>query len=101
LGRKKIKQILDELGMAELWLSQNTTNISIHHIKQRIFDIYHQTWKTSVDESHRLSTYSWYKIVLTQEIYLDKIHTQIQNSFHTIQSFITRLTHRKRQTPQH
>jgi len=28
----KIKQILDKMGMAELWLSQNTTNISIHHI---------------------------------------------------------------------
>jgi len=60
--------------MAELWLLQNTTNISIHHIKQRIIDIYHQTWKTSVDESNRLSTYSWYKRVLTQDIYLDKIH---------------------------
>ena len=70
----KIKQILDEIGMAELWLSQNTTNITIHHIKQRIIDIYHQTWKTSVDQSNRLSTYSWYKSVLTQEIYLDKIH---------------------------
>jgi len=60
--------------LAELWLSQNTTNISIHHIKQRIIDIYHQTWKTSVDESYRLSTYSWYKRELTQEIYLENIH---------------------------
>ena len=32
---EQIKQILDEIGMTELWLSQNTTNISIHHIKQR------------------------------------------------------------------
>jgi len=42
---EKIKQILDEIGMADLWLTQNTTSISIHHIKQRIIDIYHQTWK--------------------------------------------------------
>jgi len=34
--------------MTELWLSQNTIDISIHHIKQGIFDIYHHTWKTSV-----------------------------------------------------
>ena len=49
---EKIKQILDEINMTELGLSQNTTNISIHHIKQRIIDIYHQTWKSYVDESN-------------------------------------------------
>jgi len=38
-------------------------------------DIYHQTWTSTVDKSNRLPTYSWYKSVLTQEIYLDKIHT--------------------------
>ena len=53
---EKIKQILDEIGMTELWLSQNTTNISIHHIKQRTIDIYHKTWKTS-SRNHRIPNY--------------------------------------------
>jgi len=30
---EKIKQILDEINMTEIGLSQNTTHISIHHIK--------------------------------------------------------------------
>ena len=93
-----IKQILHEIGMAELWLSQNITNILIHHTKERIIDIYHQTWKTDCQHIVGTKANSHNRYILIKYICT---YTQMQNSSYTIQSFITWLTHRKRQTLQH
>ena len=57
-----IKQILNEIGMSNVWNNQynlNTSNLS--SIKQRIIDIYQQTWHNSINQSQKLDSYKQYK----------------------------------------
>ena len=68
-----VKRILDEIGMTNIWLSQNAEHISLKTLKQRITDIYKQSWTSEIRNSNRLLSYSWYKNELTLERYIDTI----------------------------
>ena len=69
----QIKELLNKIGMANVWFQQNEIEISYYHIKQRIIDLYHQTWYTEINNSSRLSTYSLFKHTFECEKYLDYI----------------------------
>ena len=69
----QIKQILDNLGLSNIWIYQNTTDISFDLIKQRIFDTYKQSWYSSVNNSYRLEMYARYKHNFELENYLNFI----------------------------
>lgn len=67
----QIKSILENLGMSNLWLHQQTYEIKLHIIKQRIFDQYYQTWYADINNSRRLSTYCRFKHTFNLETHLD------------------------------
>jgi hypothetical protein len=67
----QIKSILYNIGMPHVWLNQNSENISYNYIKQRLLDIYKQTWHSNISDSSRLSSYSSFKQVFECEKYLD------------------------------
>ena len=69
----QIKQILETHGFSYLWLNQDVNSVPFLVIKQRILDIYHQTWYTDINNSSRLSTYCRFKHSFTKENYLDSI----------------------------
>ena len=71
----QIKHILDECGLSYLWEVQDPDLIDFKVIKNRILDIYKQTWYTSINNSKRLEYYSMYKHEFKQDIYLNKIQT--------------------------
>ena len=54
----EIKRILNEYSLYYLWQYQSDMNISYDLIKQRVLDIYYQSWYSSTDNSRRLETYS-------------------------------------------
>ena len=63
-----IKHILKEIGMSNVWNYQynlNTSNLSA--IKQRMMDIYQQTWHIRIDPSQRLDSYKQYKNNISME----------------------------------
>ena len=68
-----IKNILEECGLTYLWQNQPYIFIHFHTIKQRILDIYYQTWYASINNSTRLQTYNLFKHIFKQEEYLDFI----------------------------
>lgn len=69
----QIKCILDSIGLSNIWFQQSDINIPFNLIKQRILDIYRQSWYASVNNSNRLLMYSRYKHDLIFENYLDFI----------------------------
>ena len=40
----QVKHILDNIGLPDIWIQQDTVEINFLVIKQRIIDIYKQTW---------------------------------------------------------
>ena len=70
----QVKTILDEIGMTNLWLEQENIEIPVHIIKQRILDIYEQTWNSEINNSSRLDTFSTFKQTIAFENYLDFIY---------------------------
>jgi hypothetical protein len=66
----QIKTILNNIGFTEFWINQQTLNNEYPIIKQRILDIYNQTWYTKINNSPKLSTYCLFKHQLTTEKYL-------------------------------
>ena len=69
----QIKQILDNFGLSNIWIYQNTIDISFDLVKQRIFDTYKQSWHSSVNHSNRLEMYARYKHNFELENYLNSI----------------------------
>ena len=73
----QIKIILSEIGLNNLWCNQNdlTNRLSSNYncIKQRIIDIYMQSWYAEINNSRRLSSYCIYKQEFKMETYLDQI----------------------------
>jgi hypothetical protein len=69
----QIKNILEESGLGYLWQNQNLYETDFLFIKQRIIDIFKQTWYSNINNSRRLATYSVYKHDLVFEKYLDAI----------------------------
>ena len=64
---------LVEIGMSNIWENQLYITIDYHKIKQRILDIYQQTWYSSINNSPRLRFYSLFKHLFNFESYLDII----------------------------
>ena len=57
----QVKHILDSIGLSNIWIQQYDIDIPFNLIKQRILDIYIQTWYVAVNNSNRLLLYSRYK----------------------------------------
>ena len=72
----QIKSLLNELGLGYIWLQQTEITIPLDLIKQRIFDNYHQSWYSNINNSSRLSMYSRYKHDFQFETYLDTLPHQ-------------------------
>ena len=72
----QIKHILDNIGLSDIWIQQDTVTINFLVIKQRIIDIYKQTWYTRLCNSNRLSSYVMYNTELKMENYLNNIYVE-------------------------
>ena len=70
----QIKDILETLGLGDLWRYQEIADIALTNIKQRILDHYYQSWYSSINNSQRLSTYNRFKHTFNLESYLDIIY---------------------------
>jgi hypothetical protein len=55
------------------WRNQFNIQINVSMIKQRILDVYHQRWCSSLNNSPRLETYCLFKHECKLESYLDFI----------------------------
>ena len=71
----QIKYILDNIGLSDNWI-QDTVAINFLVIKQRISDIYKQTWYTTLCNSNRLSSYVMCRTELQMENYLNNIYVE-------------------------
>ena len=69
----QIKTILETHGFSNIWLNQDVTSVLFPVIKQRILDVYHQSWYADINNSPRLSTYCRFKHTFVLEKYLDFI----------------------------
>ena len=73
----QIKTMLSEIGLNNLWCYQNNLtnrlNSNYNYIKQRIIDIYMQSWYAEINNSRRLDSYCIYKQEFKMETYLDQI----------------------------
>ena len=69
----QIKNILDTIGMSNIWLSQNNMHVNIQQIKTRLIEIYKQSWYASINNSPKLETYCIFKHTFMFEPYLDFI----------------------------
>ena len=65
----QIKSLLDKLGLTYVWLRQGDITIPFSLIKQRILDLYKQTWYAEINNSNRLLMYSRFKHELDFENY--------------------------------
>ena len=70
----QIKKLLGELGLKNLWINQDTYNITVETIDRPILYIFRQSWYSNVNNSTRLSTYSIYKHEFELEEYLKHAH---------------------------
>jgi hypothetical protein len=70
----QIKHILEEVGLADIWINQTNIVIPYYFIKQRILDIYKQSWYTNINNSNRLSSYCLFKHTFNFEKYLECIN---------------------------
>ena len=71
----KMKSMLHELGLANIWINQDNFNINLQPINLRILDIYKQTWFSDINNSSRLSSYCLYKQEVEIEFYQKQICT--------------------------
>lgn len=71
----QIKNMLNQIGMSDVWLNQFTLNIYIQPIKLRIIDMYKQSWYSKINNSSRLSSYSTHKHEFEMEKYLNVVNT--------------------------
>ena len=69
----QIKTFLETHVFSNIWLNQDVTSVSFSVIKQRMHDVYHQSWYADINNSPRLSTYCRFKHTFVLEIYLDFI----------------------------
>lgn len=67
----QIKSILESIGLAFIWYNQLEMDIPFSLIKQRIMDMYYQSWYSDINNSNGLITYCRYKHDFAFENYLD------------------------------
>ena len=69
----QIKLILDRAGLTNIWLSQEISPTTIQHVKNRILDMYYQTWYANINNTSKLESYCIFKHKFEFENYLDNI----------------------------
>ena len=69
----QVKSLLDSLGLSYLWLEQTELDMPYVLIKQRILDLYYQSWYANINNSNRLVSYARYKHNFDREDYLNTI----------------------------
>ena len=69
----QIKSMLDRIRLSNIWVQQFEITIPYNLIKQRISDMYKQSWYSSINNSNRLEMYSRFKHEFNMENYLDFI----------------------------
>ena len=69
----QIKNILQTHGFSNLWINQDVNSVPFTVVKQRILDVYQQSWYADINNSPRLSTYCRFKHAFTLEKYLDSV----------------------------
>ena len=69
----QIKSMLDRIGLSNIWVQQFEITIPYNLIKQRISDMYKQSWNSSINNSNRLEMYLRFKHEFNMEDYLDFI----------------------------
>ena len=73
----QIKEPLEHIGLASIWMQQNThipNEYDLKIITNRILDIYKQTWFTNINNSNRLAAYRYFKYDFETEKYLKCIN---------------------------
>ena len=73
----QIKDILQSHGFSNLWLTQDVNGVPFSAVKQRIIDVFQQTWYTEINNSSRLSSYCRFKHAFILRLHLRK---EIQNT---------------------
>ena len=100
-----IHTLLNNLGMTNLWLNQDTLPIDIMPIKQRIIDNCTQSWCAQINNLPKLCSYSLFKHDFNQETYLSCISEnkfrialcKLRTSSHDLQIEVGRYTNIPRQ----
>ena len=69
----QIKTMLNKIGFSDIWNNQGNFDINYSVIKQRVLDIYKQTWYAAINNSSRLASYSHFKYEFKLEKYLSCI----------------------------
>ena len=67
----QIKNILQECGLFYIWQNQSNMPFNLSIIRQRILDIFYQSWYSYINNSSRLETYNLIKHTFKTEEYLD------------------------------
>ena len=77
-----IKTLLDSYGFSYIWLSQNEANLDNFHIvfKQRVYDVFVQSWNNNINTSSTLCSYKLFKPVFEYEKYLCLLPTKFRIS---------------------
>jgi hypothetical protein len=68
-----VKQLLNLLGLNNLWIFQDTIVPIFNVIKRRIIDQFLQSWHGTLLDSNKMNTYAQFKTDFTKEKYLDVI----------------------------
>ena len=66
----QIKSILQQYGFEYVWQQQSSIDIPLHSIRQRIIDVYQQSWYSEINNSSRLESYCIFKHDFELEKYL-------------------------------
>ena len=69
----QIKDILQRHGLANIWIGQFDREIHFNTIKQRILDMYFQSWYAEIDNSSQLQAYSIFRHNFEFQDYLDNV----------------------------
>jgi len=69
----QLKHILDTCGLSYIWHNQSTMPVNYTIVKNRILDMYKQSWYSGINNPGRLETYSLFKNEFIFENYLDFI----------------------------
>ena len=78
----QIKSILDRIGLSNIWVQQFEITIPYNLIKQRISDMFKQSWNSSIKNSNRLELYSRFKHEFNTENHLDFIKEKQKIDLH-------------------
>ena len=79
---KNVKSLLDVYGFSYVWLNPNNVDLKTFHItfRNRVLDVFKQSWFESVNTSSTLFMYKYVKEHLMLEPYLDLLPKQLRNA---------------------